>query len=199
MRAPEQPTGWPSAMAPPLTFTVAGSSSSSFMHGMACAANASLSSEMSMSLVDQPARPRAFRVAGTGPIPMRCGSTPDTAPDTIRAMGSSPSSRPRSAETTRRAAAPSLMPDELPAVTVPFFLKTGWSLAKAIDLAGRMTRWSPVALRLAKDAIRAAFEMPLAEGLVYEKDRFLDAFASEDGAEGVAAFVEKRKPNFKGR
>ena len=62
-----------------------------------------------------------------------------------------------------------------------------------------MTRWSPVALRLAKDAIRAAFEMPLAEGLVYEKDRFLDAFASEDGAEGVAAFVEKRKPNFKGR
>ncbi|MBT7504132.1 MAG: crotonase, partial [Gemmatimonadales bacterium] len=82
---------------------------------------------------------------------------------------------------------------------VDILVGEGEHLAKAIDLAGRMTRWSPVALRLAKDAIRAAFEMPLAEGLVYEKDRFLDAFASEDGAEGVAAFVEKRKPNFKGR
>ena len=82
---------------------------------------------------------------------------------------------------------------------VDILVGEGEHLAKAIDLAGRMTRWSPVALRLAKDAIRAAFEMPLAEGLVYEKDRFLDAFASEDGAEGVAAFVEKRKPHFKGR
>ena len=56
-----------------------------------------------------------------------------------------------------------------------------------------------VSLRLAKDAIRAAFEMPLEEGLAYEKERFLDAFASEDGREGVKAFVEKRKPDFKGR
>ena len=62
-----------------------------------------------------------------------------------------------------------------------------------------MTRWSPVSLRLAKDAIRAAYEMPLGKGLVYEKERFLDAFASEDGREGVTAFVEKRKPDFKGR
>jgi enoyl-CoA hydratase/carnithine racemase len=75
----------------------------------------------------------------------------------------------------------------------------GQHLEKALELAGRMSRWSPVALRLAKDAIRAAFELPLAEGLEYEKERFLDAFASEDGREGVAAFVEKRKPDFKGR
>ena len=75
----------------------------------------------------------------------------------------------------------------------------GQHLDRAIELAGRMARWSPVSLRLAKDAIRAAFEMPLAEGLVYEKERFLDAFASEDGREGVTAFTEKRKPDFKGR
>ena len=75
----------------------------------------------------------------------------------------------------------------------------GKALERALELAGQMTRWSPVSLRLAKDAIRAAYEMPMADGLVYEKERFLDAFASEDGKEGVAAFVEKRKPDFKGR
>lgn len=77
--------------------------------------------------------------------------------------------------------------------------REGDHVARALELAGRMTRWSPVALRLAKDAIRAAFELPLSEGLVYEKERFLDAFASEDGREGVSAFVEKREPIFRGR
>lgn len=82
---------------------------------------------------------------------------------------------------------------------VDILVDEGEHLERAIALAGRMTRWSPVSLRLAKDAIRAAFEMPMAEGLEYEKERFLDAFESEDGREGVAAFVEKRKPDFKGR
>jgi len=82
---------------------------------------------------------------------------------------------------------------------VDVLVEEGEHLARAIELAGRMARWSPVSLRLAKDAIRAAFEMPLADGLLYEQERFLDAFASEDGREGVLAFVEKRKPEFKGR
>jgi len=82
---------------------------------------------------------------------------------------------------------------------VDVLVDEGHHVDHAITLAGRMARWSPVSLRLAKDAIRAASEMPLAEGLVYEKERFLDAFASEDGREGVKAFVEKRKPEFKGR
>lgn len=82
---------------------------------------------------------------------------------------------------------------------VDVLVDEGHHLSAGLELAGRMARWSPVALRLAKDAIRAAFEMPLTEGLIYEKDRFLDAFGSQDGREGVAAFVEKRKPNFKGR
>ncbi|MEM7417841.1 MAG: enoyl-CoA hydratase-related protein [Gemmatimonadota bacterium] len=75
----------------------------------------------------------------------------------------------------------------------------GEHLDRALELAGRMARWSPVSLRLTKDAIRNAFETPLSEGLVYEKERFLDTFSSEDGREGVTAFVEKRKPDFKGR
>jgi enoyl-CoA hydratase/carnithine racemase len=82
---------------------------------------------------------------------------------------------------------------------VDVLVDEGLHLERALELAGRMARWSPVSLRLTKDAIRAAYEMPLGEGLVYEKERFLDAFASEDGREGVAAFVEKRKPEFKGR
>ncbi|MDP2955674.1 MAG: enoyl-CoA hydratase-related protein [Longimicrobiales bacterium] len=75
----------------------------------------------------------------------------------------------------------------------------GKHLEKALEIAGRMARWSPVALRLAKQAVNAAFEMPLGAGLEHEKELFLTAFASEDGREGVRAFVEKRKPNFKGR
>jgi len=75
----------------------------------------------------------------------------------------------------------------------------GKHLEKALEIAGRMARWSPVALRLAKAAVNEAFELPLQEGLEHEKELFLEAFASEDGREGVRAFVEKRKPEFKGR
>ena len=82
---------------------------------------------------------------------------------------------------------------------VDVLVDEGLHLERALELAARMARWSPVSLRLAKSAIRAAFEMPLDEGLLYEKERFLEAFASEDGREGVRAFVEKRKPEFKGR
>src|SRR5690606_24506939 len=82
---------------------------------------------------------------------------------------------------------------------VDILVDEGRHLERALELAGRMTRWSPVALRLAKEAIRAAFELPLAEGLEREKELFLEAFASEDGREGVRAFVEKRTPDFKGR
>ena len=58
---------------------------------------------------------------------------------------------------------------------------------------------SPVALRLAKEAVDKAFEAPLAVGLDFERRAFYLARASEDAEEGLSAFVEKRKPDFKGR
>jgi enoyl-CoA hydratase len=82
---------------------------------------------------------------------------------------------------------------------VEILVDEGEHLEKAREVAGRMARWSPVALRLAKRAIRAAMETPLSAGLELEKELFLAAFSSEDGREGVAAFVEKRDPEFRGR
>lgn len=82
---------------------------------------------------------------------------------------------------------------------VEFLVEEGQHLEKARELAARIVRWSPVALRLAKQAVRAAWERPLSAGLALEKELFLEAFASEDGREGVRAFVEKRRPAFQGR
>lgn len=82
---------------------------------------------------------------------------------------------------------------------VEFLAEEGKHLERALELAGRMARWSPVSLRLAKQATRAAFEMPLSAGLEYEKELFLAAFASEDGREGVRAFMEKRRAEWTGR
>ena len=55
------------------------------------------------------------------------------------------------------------------------------------------------AVILAKDAVNQAFETTLAEGVKYERRSFYALFATEDQKEGMAAFVEKRKPTFKHR
>jgi enoyl-CoA hydratase len=82
---------------------------------------------------------------------------------------------------------------------VEVLVDEGEHVDRALELAARMARWSSVSLRLAKQAVSAAFELPLAAGLEHEKELFLTAFGREDGREGVRAFVEKRKPVFKGR
>ena len=66
-------------------------------------------------------------------------------------------------------------------------------------LAAQIAAHSPVAVRLAKDAVRAAAEMPLTAGLAYERELFISTFSSDDKAEGIRAFLEKRAPEFRGR
>src|SRR5688500_2340349 len=70
---------------------------------------------------------------------------------------------------------------------------------KTMEIANRMAEKSPVALRLAKEAVKLASRSNLDEGLRREVDLFAMCFSSEDKDEGVNAFLEKRKPEFKGR
>ena len=71
--------------------------------------------------------------------------------------------------------------------------------AKTLELANRIAEKSPVALRMAKEAVKTAARANLDEGLRREIDLFALTFSSEDKDEGVRAFLEKRKPDFKGR
>jgi enoyl-CoA hydratase len=69
----------------------------------------------------------------------------------------------------------------------------------ALALAAQIATKSPVALRLGKEAVNAAYEMNLSEALAHERRLFYLLFASEDQKEGMAAFLEKRTPDFKGK
>src|SRR5881394_2350404 len=71
--------------------------------------------------------------------------------------------------------------------------------AKTLAIANRMAEKSPIALRLAKESVKLASRSNLDEGLRREVDLFALCFSSEDKNEGVRAFLEKRKPEFKGR
>jgi enoyl-CoA hydratase len=71
-------------------------------------------------------------------------------------------------------------------------------LDEAKRLATDIASKGPVATRLAKEAVDRAYEGPLQLGLEYERRLLYLAFASEDAREGLKAFGEKRKPEFKG-
>ena len=70
--------------------------------------------------------------------------------------------------------------------------------ATALELAGRIAAHSPVGVRNAKAAMRGGMDVSLAEGLDIEDARWHDTAFSADRAEGVAAFAEKRSPNWPG-
>ena len=72
-------------------------------------------------------------------------------------------------------------------------------LKETISLAKQIAQKSPIATQLAKESVNKAFETTLDEGLQFERKNFYLTFASEDQKEGMAAFVEKRKPEFKGK
>ena len=70
---------------------------------------------------------------------------------------------------------------------------------KTMEIANRIADKSPIALRLAKEAVKLASRSNLDEGLRREVDLFALVFSSEDKDEGVKAFLEKRAANFKGK
>jgi enoyl-CoA hydratase len=70
---------------------------------------------------------------------------------------------------------------------------------EAVELAKEIAQMSTIAVQLAKEAINRSFETQLDEGLMFERKNFYLTFASEDQKEGMKAFIEKRKPVYKGK
>jgi enoyl-CoA hydratase len=75
----------------------------------------------------------------------------------------------------------------------------GEHLTETLKLAKTVAAQAPVAVRLAKEAVNAAFETTLEEGLEIERKNFFLLFDTEDMREGMRAFIEKRKAVFQGR
>ena len=78
-------------------------------------------------------------------------------------------------------------------VPVEFYLE------EAQKLAAEISNRPPVAVRLAKEAVLKSFDTTMEIGLEFERKNFYLLFASEDMREGMAAFIEKRKPEWKGK
>ena len=70
---------------------------------------------------------------------------------------------------------------------------------EAVKLAQKVASLSQVAIRMAKDAVNKSFELSMQEGLNYEKRNFYLLFGTEDREEGMHAFIEKRKADWKHR
>jgi len=71
-------------------------------------------------------------------------------------------------------------------------------LEEAVRLAGEIAARAPVAIRLAKEAVNAAFEMPLRAGMDYERRLFYMLFSTADQKEGMDAFINKRTAQWTG-
>ena len=72
-------------------------------------------------------------------------------------------------------------------------------LQEAIKLAAEIAARAPVAVRMGKEAVNMAFETTLQAGVAHERRLFYLLFATEDKKEGMDAFINKRKPQWKGK
>ncbi|WP_299177354.1 2,3-dehydroadipyl-CoA hydratase PaaF [uncultured Neptuniibacter sp.] len=72
------------------------------------------------------------------------------------------------------------------------------TVERAQKIAQQIARHAPIAVEMAKDSVLKAFDTDLASGLLYERKAFTLLAATEDRNEGINAFIEKRKPAFKG-
>jgi enoyl-CoA hydratase len=75
----------------------------------------------------------------------------------------------------------------------------GEALNAAREIAARIAENGPLAIRHAKSATNRALDVDLVSGLEYEADQFALLFATEDAREGMGAFAERRRPQFKGQ
>jgi enoyl-CoA hydratase len=75
----------------------------------------------------------------------------------------------------------------------------GKFLEEALSLANEIASRAPLAIQLGKEAVNQTFESSLTEGLADERRAFNLLFASQDQEEGMAAFIEKREPHWKGK
>jgi len=73
----------------------------------------------------------------------------------------------------------------------------GRLVEEALAIATQIAEFSLPSVMMAKEAVNRAYEAPLAEGILFERRLFHALFGTEDQKEGMAAFVEKRKPKFK--
>jgi enoyl-CoA hydratase/carnithine racemase len=73
------------------------------------------------------------------------------------------------------------------------------TLPAALELARAIAGQAPLAVLAAKEAVKLAEELPLSAGLRHERRAFYALFATDDQTEGMAAFIEKRRPEWKGR
>ena len=72
-------------------------------------------------------------------------------------------------------------------------------MEEAVTLAAQIAQRAPVAVEMGKAAVNKAFELGLQEGMEHEKTLFYFLFGTEDQKEGMRAFAEKRKPEWKGK
>jgi enoyl-CoA hydratase len=72
-------------------------------------------------------------------------------------------------------------------------------MPEALALAAQIGELAPIAVLAAKESVNRAFEGPLADGIMFERRLFHALFATDDQKEGMDAFVNKRKPQFKGQ